>query len=69
MNERLHTWMTENSYTNSTLAKELGWSYDYIYKIVNERPIPETFKWRFADRFGMDVAKRVFDPSPDTATA
>jgi len=67
MSEKLRAWMIENGYTNSSLAKELGWSYDYIYKIINERPIPDSFKWRFAQRFGIDAANRIFDVSPTPA--
>lgn len=58
----LQAWMTNNGYTNRTLAEKMDFSYEYIYKFatgkVEMRP---TFKWRFVEVFGWDEANKVFD--------
>lgn len=58
----LKTWMEARGYSNSKLAEELGFSYDYIYKLASgSQRIGDGFKWRFAQRFGWYEANRLFD--------
>ena len=62
--ERLSAWMDHNDYNMKRLADELGMSYDGVYQALTVRKrVGEAFKWRFAQRFGMDVAERVFAAS------
>jgi transposase len=74
MNQRtkLKAWMTEKGYSNRQLAQELGFSYEYIYKLAisHEKPITDSFKYRFIERFGWQEASQVFDgvPAPESAT-
>jgi hypothetical protein len=60
---RLRAWMLENGYSNVQLARELGFSYNYIYKIAirQDKQIKDSFKFRFIERFGIEEARRVFD--------
>jgi hypothetical protein len=63
--------MLEKGYSNSQLARELGFSYDYIYKLAigKDKQISDGFKFRFLQRFGMDEAIQVFDvESPEPVT-
>lgn len=57
----LRLWMDENGFTNSTLAKRMGVSYELIYKIsCGVHPPSDGFKWRFAQEFGIKTARRLF---------
>lgn len=63
-NKMLATWMGENGYTSSSLAKELGLSYESVYKFVTGvRAVSSNFQLRFVARFGWDEAAKVFDTS------
>jgi hypothetical protein len=60
--ERLQEWMETNDYTIKSLAAETGMSYDGMYQILRARGrISPGFKLRFAERFGGDVARDLFD--------
>lgn len=60
----LSVWMTEKGYTASTLARELGLSYEFIFKIADgSRGISHNFQLKFLERFGRDEADKVFDTS------
>ena len=62
--ERLTAWMDRNGYSMKRLADELGMSYDGVYQaLIVRKRVGEAFRWRFARRFGMDVAERVFAAS------
>jgi len=57
---RLVAWLIRRDMTQSDLARELGYSLNYINMIVHgRRPICASFKWRFAERFGQDEAARL----------
>lgn len=59
--QQLVEWMEHNGYSNRTLAEALDLSYDLLYKVTTgERQPSEGFRWRFAKRFGFDVAERLF---------
>ena len=61
----LAEWMEHNGFTNRTLAGELGFTYDLLYAVTNgKRPISDGFRWRFAQRFGWDVAQSIFVATP-----
>ena len=66
----LSIWMDEKGYSKATLAKELGLGYNYIHKLtVGERPLANSFKFRFLQRFGIEEASKVFDvESPEPVT-
>lgn len=69
--EKLKAWMDANGYTKVALAKALGLSYEYIYKIVkgkNDKYMTDTFKYRFIASFGMDEALKVFDVTVEQET-
>lgn len=69
--ERLFQWMKDKGYSNRQLAGELGFGYDYIYKLVvrRDRCFTDSFKYRFIERFGWQEAAKVFDgvPVPEPA--
>lgn len=64
--EALVTWMDEHNITSSQLARATGFTYVYIYMLrAGDRVPTESFKWRFANAYGHDVAQRLFgDPVP-----
>lgn len=64
--EKLVAWMSKKGYNHSQLAAELGFSYDYIYKIAKrgDRTILGNFKFKFLERFGWEEANQVFDALP-----
>lgn len=54
-------WMTDNGFTNSSMADKMGFSYEYIYKISTGASLAsDAFKWRFAEVFGHDLAQAIF---------
>jgi len=58
---RLIAWLIRNDMTQSELARELGYSLNYINMIVHgRRPICNSFKWRFAEKFGSHQAAYLF---------
>jgi hypothetical protein len=61
----LKAWMESKGYSHRTLGVELGYGYDFIYKIVGrkDRKLSSNFKFRFIQRFGWDEAGKVFDAS------
>lgn len=60
--ESLKTWMTQNGYTNTSLAVKLGYTYEAVYAITSRsnRPINDKFRWRFAQVFGWELANKLF---------
>lgn len=63
----LKTWMDANGYSNSSLAEELGFSYEYVYKLATgSQRITDGFKWRFAQRFGWYEATQLFEARHQT---
>lgn len=63
--QRIRKWMDETGYTVSSLAKEIGMSYDGTYQVLSVRErLSNGFKFRFINRFGIETAKAVFDFSP-----
>lgn len=68
--ERIRKWMHETGHTVSSLAKELGMSYDGTYQVLSVRErLSNGFKFRFINRFGIDAAAEVFDLSPAAVTS
>lgn len=59
---RLTKWMDEHDYTIKTLAAELGVGYYGVYFVIHRERISPAFRLRFAQRFGNDVASKIFDP-------
>lgn len=60
--DKLKAWMDENGYNSSALAQELGFSYNYIFKILaGLKPLGSGFKYKFLVRFGRKEADKVFD--------
>lgn len=70
MNDKttLKQWMDDKGYSNAQLAQELGFSYDFIYKIAiggsDRRNISTNFQLAFLRRFGWGEADKVFDTTP-----
>ena len=70
---KLKNWMEEHGYSNSALAKELGFTYEYIYKIVegkDKKRVTVNFQIKFINHFGWDEAARAIDitlPMPANA--
>lgn len=67
MNEvqRLKKYMDDNGYSIRGIAEALGMSYDGMYQALFVRGaksgrVSGNLKWRFAQRFGADVADDVF---------
>lgn len=61
-------WMKENNMSISSLASELDVPYHRVYKVVERQHVPESFKWRFAKRYGVEEARKAFaeaNPSTD----
>lgn len=59
--ERLKRWMQENDLDYRSLANATGDTYSAIHMMTNgKREINGAFKWRFAEAFGHDEAKKVF---------
>lgn len=56
-------WMSENGYTNKTLAQKLGCSYELIYKLSKGERATDRFKWQFSEMFGVQLAKELFEPA------
>lgn len=60
--ERIFQWMDVAGHTISSLAKEIGMSYDGVYQALNVRErVSDGFKLRFINRFGIGAASQVFD--------
>jgi len=69
-NETLDKWMNENNIESSTLAEMLGVSYEYIYKLRNNKAdMGAGFKWRFGQRFGFELAKQMFGHEAEPVNA
>ena len=63
--ERIRQWMDVAGHTISSLAKEIGMSYDGVYQALNVRGrVSDGFKLRFINRFGIAAATEVFDLTP-----
>jgi len=59
--ERLAGWMAEQELSNPGLAEHLGLHRSYVYMIAQgQRPITNTFRWRFAEVFGHELAQTMF---------
>lgn len=59
----LKRWMDKKGITYTQLAQELGFSYEYIYKIAegkDEKYMTDSFQMRFLKRFGATEASSVF---------
>lgn len=64
----LDAWMTEQNITSSELAEQLGFSYEYVYKLRNgQARIGNGFKWSFGRVFGFDLAESLFDATESIA--
>jgi hypothetical protein len=60
--------MEARGYSNSALAEELDFSYEYIYKLATgSQRMSDGFKWRFAQRFGWHEANRLLNAEAQTA--
>lgn len=69
--ENFRKWMLSSGYTLSSLAKKMNYSYDGVYQALNVRSCLSThFKWRFAQVFGWETARELFEQSaePDRET-
>lgn len=67
----LKVWMDEKGYSYVSLAKEMGFSYEYIYKIAlgkNDKWMTGNFKFRFIECFGWQEASKVFEVPEPTPT-
>lgn len=63
--DKLKAWMVEKGYTYRTLARELGFSDTYIFKLTEgTKPLGSGFKFRFLLRFGHYEAAQVFEVQP-----
>jgi len=65
--DKLKTWLQENEISITALADAVGMSYDGTYQTLNVRgPIlgrlSDGLKWKFAQKFGVDIAGQIFDP-------
>ncbi len=65
--DKLKTWLQENEISITALADAVGMSYDGTYQTLNVRgPIlgrlSDGLKWKFAQKFGVDIAGKIFDP-------
>lgn len=63
----LKAWIDEKGYTFDSLAKELEYSYEYIFKIAtgkDRRGMSTNFKLRFIEHFGWEEAGKLFDTRP-----
>jgi len=59
--ENLRNWLMMQGLTVSEFATEMGFSCNYIYMILaGNRRITDSFRWKFATRFGMNEAIKVF---------
>ena len=57
----IDAWMKDKGYTCYTLARELGYTYEYIFKIaVGDRKGSSDFEMKFVNRFGTEEARKVF---------
>lgn len=67
----LKAWMEGKGYSNSELARQMGFSYEYIFKYsTGSLPIlSDAFKWRFVQCFGWEEANKVFDAGPQPIVA
>lgn len=72
---KLQQWMDANGYSNRTLAEAMGFSYEYIYKIVegkdDKRATGANFQIRFVNRFGWEEAAKALVltlPVPEIVT-
>jgi len=60
----IDAWIKDNGYNFYTLARELGYSYEYIFKIaVGDKKSTSDFEIRFINRFGAEEARKVFPNS------
>lgn len=58
--ERLQAFLSENEMHYSELARAVGVSANYVYRIlVGNRPVSDAFRYKFAERFGWRAAKDV----------
>jgi len=59
--KRLLAWLEKQKMPQAELARQLGFSEIYVWKISSgDKPITDAFKWRFAQTFGFDVAEQLF---------
>jgi transcriptional regulator with XRE-family HTH domain len=59
--DRLKAWMTASNMDARELAKQTGFSYPFVYRIMSGlRPASEKFKWAFFHAYGQDTAIQVF---------
>lgn len=61
MRERLKQYIDGRNITQRELADELGFTEEYISKILNAKvPVTAGFKMRFQETLGMDAYHQVF---------
>lgn len=53
-------WMETNQMSIRSLANTLSMPYHRVYKIQERNHVPESFKWRFAQVFGLEEARIAF---------
>ena len=65
--DKLKTWLQENEISITALADAVGMTYDGTYQTLNVRGpslgrLSDGLKWKFAQKFGVDIAGQIFDP-------
>lgn len=59
--DRLYKFMQERGFSQSELARQMGYTSELISMMLSgKRPISNSFRWRFGEVFGFEIAQQVF---------
>lgn len=60
VHEQLEAWRKQQGLTYQALGEALNFSYRYTYYLCNGiKPITDGVRWRFAQRFGMELSEQL----------
>lgn len=71
---RFLAWMKDRGMSFDALQEITGENYTSIFLMLRARPekarpINEKFKWRFAQQFGLEEARKIFEDAPPVSIA
>lgn len=65
--EQFRFWMDQNGIQLKSLAEKMKMSYLSVYIIlVKRKSITNNFRWRFAQVFGWETARELFEQPAET---
>jgi transcriptional regulator with XRE-family HTH domain len=64
--DKLTVWMQSHRMTRDDLAKGLGLSSNFLWRILSgNRPMTDSFRWKFGMVYGFDIAVRILLDEPE----